>query len=140
MIRKLFFSSLLTAFVITFTIPVQAQFITIARKIRSSHTSKADVATVILDAKSFKVYKALIDTLTSVPKLKIISRDNVKRLVEFTYNQNTVSMQVDSLDKDLSQITVVAIPSENAPKQSTEMAVNAIRAACNKAGVKCTVQ
>ena len=73
-------------------IPVHAQFVTIARKIKSMRTSQADVASVILEAKTFRVYKA-----------------------------------------------VSAVHSANAPKQPTDMAVEAIVTVCHKAGIKCTL-
>lgn len=130
---------LLIGFVIYFSVSSQAQFVTIARKIKSMRTSQTDVATVIIDAKTFMVYKAMIDTLTSVPKVKITNRDNLKRLVEFTCETNTISMQVDSLANALSQITVSAAHSDNKQKQTTDLAVEAIFRVCHKVGVKCTL-
>jgi hypothetical protein len=121
------------------SIPIQAQFVTIARKIKSMRTSETDIATVIIDAKTYRVYRAVIDTLTSNPKFTINSRDDAKRFVEFTTGPNKVSMQIDSLAIDLCQITVSAKHSENATKQSTSIAVEAVLRVCDKVGVKCTL-
>jgi hypothetical protein len=102
-------------------------------------TSQSDIATVIIDAKTFRVYKAVLDTLTSDPKFAINSRDDTKHFVEFTVGTNKVSMQIDSLSVDLSQITVAANHAENAPKQAKDLAVEAIVRVCSKVGVKCTL-
>jgi hypothetical protein len=125
------------AFLVSST--VNAQFITIARKVKSMRTGQTDVATVIIDAKTFRVYQAVIDTLTSDPKFKISNRDNAKRFVEFTSGTYKVSMQVDSLEIGLSQITVAANHSDSSPKQPKDIAVDVIFRVCSKVGVKCTL-
>ena len=103
------------------------------------HTSKSDIATVILDAKTYRVYAIIIDTLTTNKKFEISSRDNAKRFVEFTNQTYKVSMQVDSLEKSLTQITVVSMHSDNSQKQATDIAVKAILRICQLVGIKCTV-
>ena len=130
---------LMIGFAFLVSTSVNAQFITIARKVKSMRTGQTDVATVIIDAKTFRVYQAVIDTLTSDPKFKISNRDNAKRLVEFTSGTYKVSMQVDSLAIGLSQITVAANHSDNSPKQPKDIAVDAIFRVCSKVGVKCTL-
>lgn len=136
---KLFPLFLMIGFAFLVSTSVNAQFITIARKVKSMRTGQSDVATVIIDAKTFRVYQAVIDTLTSDPKFKISNRDNAKRLVEFTSGTYKVSMQVDSLAIGLSQITVAANHSDNSPKQPKDIAVDAIFRVCSKVGVKCTL-
>jgi hypothetical protein len=130
---------LLIGFVFLVSVPVHGQFITIARKVKSMLTSQTDVATVLIDARTFKVYKAVIDTVTSDPAFTITKRDNAKRFVEFTHENYTVSMQVDSLAVGLSQITVSAAHSDNTQKQVTDVAVDAIFRVCKKVGIKCTI-
>ncbi len=130
---------LMIGFISLMSTPIQAQFVTLARKIKSMRTSQSDIATVIIDAKTFRVYKAVLDTLTSDPKFAINSRDDTKHFVEFTVGTNKVSMQIDSLSVDLSQITVAANHAENAPKQAKDLAVEAIVRVCSKVGVKCTL-
>jgi hypothetical protein len=130
---------LFIGFVFLMSLPIQAQFVTIARKIKSMRTSETDIATVIIDAKTYRVYRAVIDTLTSNPKFTINSRDDAKRFVEFTNGPNKVSMQIDSLANDLSQITVAAKHAESSAKQPTSIAVEAVLRVCDKIGVKCTL-
>ena len=130
---------LIIGFVFLSSVSGEAQFVTIARKIKSMRTSQSDVATVIIDARTYKVYQAVIDTLTTDPKFKLINQDNVKRLVEFTNGSYTVSMQVDSLAVGLSQITVSAAHADNTQKQATDIAVDAISRVCHKVGIKCTI-
>ncbi|MEI7724972.1 MAG: hypothetical protein WCK09_07690 [Bacteroidota bacterium] len=130
---------LIIGFIFLMSIPIQAQFVTIARKIKSMRTPETDIATVIIDAKTYRVYRAVIDTLTSNPKFTINSMDDAKRFVEFTTGPNKVSMQIDSLAIDLSQITVASKHSENSAKQSSSIAVEAVLRVCDKLGVKCTL-
>jgi len=80
-----------------------------------------------------------IDTLTSGQKFEIISRDNAKWFVEFTNRTYKVSMQVDSLENGLAQITVASMHSDNSPKQTTDIAVDAIFRVCHMVGIKCTL-
>jgi len=120
--------------------PAHAQFITIARKIKGMHTSSADVATVIIDAKASGVYKAVIDTLSANRKFQITHRENSKYLVEFTRDTYRISMQVDSLAVDLSQITVSATTNDKEAPKSSGQAVDAIEQVCRKLGIKCTVK
>jgi hypothetical protein len=104
------------------------------------HTSRADVATVLLDAKTYRVYKAVVDSLSTDTKAKITSIKNDERLVEFTHGTATISLKVDSLANGLSQITVSAAHSDDSPKQPTDMAVEAILRVCQKIGIKCSVE
>lgn len=131
---------LLIGLIVLISLPVDAQWITIARKIKTMRTGNTNVATVIIDAGTFNVYRAVIDTLTTNPKFKIIQRDNVKRQVQFTKDIFTVSMQVDSLATGLSQITVVAASSGIPPQNKTDIAVDAILGVCNKVGIKCELE
>ncbi|HTX89535.1 MAG TPA: hypothetical protein VMC08_11135 [Bacteroidales bacterium] len=117
-----------------------AQFVALARKIKSMHSSDVDVATVMLDANPSKVYKAVLDTLGTDPKCKITSRDPIKRMVEFYHGQQKVSMQVDSLATGFSQITVASAHVEDAPRQATDLATETILKVCRKAGIPCTVE
>jgi hypothetical protein len=117
-----------------------AQFVAIARKIKSMNSGGNDVATVILDAGAARVYKAVIDTLSASPKTRITKRDNPKRHVEFTIGSSDVSMQVDSLDKGLCQIMVLGKEDQNSSKNTTNSAVNAILSVSRKAGIKCSVK
>ena len=130
---------LLLGLVILVSIPVHAQFIAIGRKIKSMRTSTTDVATVIIDAKTYRVYQAVIDTLTSDPKVEVIKNDKAERMVEFRNGKSTVSMKVDSLATGLSQITVSAAHSADTPKQATDLAVETIIKVCGKIGIKCTL-
>ncbi len=120
--------------------PLPAQFLTIARKIKSMKSDGKDVATVIIDAGAFKVFKAVIDTITSDPKCKILQRDNAKKLVEFTHDSFSLSLQVDSLAAGLSQITVLAQHSENSQQKATDVAANVILSICHKMGINCTLK
>lgn len=121
------------------SLPAHAQWVTIARKVKSMRTPETDIATVMLDAKTYRVYGAITDTLTKDKKFTIVSRNNEKRYVEFTSKGYKVAMQVDSLENGLTQITVASKHSEDATKQSTEIAVDAILRVCKMAGIKCTV-
>jgi hypothetical protein len=117
---------------------ISAQFLTIARKIKSMKSDGKDVSTVILDAGAAKVYTALIDTLESQPKFRITAKDDIKKHVEFEGGGSSLSMQVDSLDVRLSQITVLAVASGDAPPASTDAAASAILGVCRKVGLYCT--
>lgn len=130
--------SLVIGFMFLVSSPVHSQFVTLARKIKSMRTSEVDVATVILDARTFRVYRSIVDTLTSNKKFKISNMDNSKRFVEFSNQTYKVSMQVDSLEKNLTQITVSSVHSDNAAHQTTDIAVEAIIRVCQMAGIKCT--
>jgi hypothetical protein len=119
---------------------LSAQFITIARKIKTIQNENKEGAKVILDAGASAVYRAIIDTLNSVSNIEISKKDNVKKLVEFSTGENAISMQVDSLATGLSQITVLAVQTGNSSRKPTEAAVNAILAVCHKIGINCTLQ
>ncbi|MCX6303752.1 MAG: hypothetical protein NT040_02175 [Bacteroidetes bacterium] len=125
--------------VLSVSTPVKAQFITIARKIKTMHTGQADIATVIIDARTHRVYQAVTDTLASNPKFKITSRNNAENTVVFNVKTYTVTMKVDSLANGLTQITVSAAPPGDTEKKATSMAVEAIMGVCKKAGITCTL-
>ncbi len=137
---SLFFLIILTGVIISVSAPVQAQFITIARKIKTMRTGQADIATVIIDARTFRVYQAVIDTLKSNPKFLISHRNDADNSVEFGIKTYTITMKVDSLANGLTQITVSSVPPGDSKKQATNMAVEAIQGVCQKAGIKCTLE
>ncbi len=131
---------LMTWIIFLGSIPLHGQFVTIARKIKSMHTEKTDIATVLIDAKPQKVYKAIIDTLTTDTRVKIKTRDNSIRQVEFNNGRYDVSMRVDSLAAVLTQITVAVENSGESQKPATNPSVEAILKVCQKAGITCTVE
>jgi|WetSurMetagenome_2_1015567.scaffolds.fasta_scaffold721202_1 hypothetical protein len=135
----LFYRLALVGFILFISVPVDAQFVTIARKVKSMRTSSADIATVIIDAGATNVYRAVIDTLTTDPKFTITQRDNSRSFVEFSRESYIISIQVDSMAVNLSQITVASAAAGRLQMQPTDMAVDAIFRICEKAGVKCTI-
>jgi hypothetical protein len=136
----IYFTIILSGLILCLVIPLPAQFITIARKIKNMKSDKSDVATVILDAGASAVFKAIMDTVTSQPKCRIVQRDNSRKLVEFTNGTNSFTMQVDSLAIGLSQITVMAVPSGDTQQKPADAAVKAILSVCHKVGLQCTVK
>jgi len=137
---KSVFMFLLVGIMIAVSQPLPAQFLTIARKIKSMKSDGKDVATVIIDAGAFKVFKAVTDTLTSDPKCEILQRDNTKKFVEFTHDAFSLSLQVDSLAAGLSQITVLAQHSENSQQKTTDVAASVILSVCHKMSIHCTLK
>jgi hypothetical protein len=131
---------LLIGFCLLVSLSVDAQWVTIARKVKSMRTGSTDIATVLIDAGTFNVYRAVIDTLRSASKFSIIKQDNTRRYVEFTSESKTVAMQVDSLAIKLTQITVAAANSGNPAQKTTDLAVEAIIKVCDKLGIKCTLE
>ena len=118
----------------------QAQFITLARKIKSMNSGNKDVATVILDAGCTKVYRAVADTLASDPTCRIIKRDDAKKLVEFSHDPYTLTIQVDSMAAGVSQITVLAENQGKSTQNTSDKAANVILAVCKKVGLHCTLK
>ncbi len=137
--QKIFFLLLVWTMVFH-TQPVSAQFITLARKIKAKITDGKEVASVILDAGATKVYHAVTDTLTSDTRCKIQNKDDGRKFVEFTHDDLSLTMQIDSLGAALSQITVKAEKSGDSSQKPTDAAVKAILAVCHKMGLKCTTQ
>ena len=137
---KLYSLLLLICCSFLFSSTASAQFITIARKMKSKLSGSTDVATVTLDVKTNKVYGAVIDTLTSNKKFVIAKRDDAKRFVGFTTGAYKVSMQVDSVAASKSKMTVSAAHSDDSEKQAVDIAVNAVMAVCKKLGLPCTCE
>ncbi len=135
------FFFLIFGLMVCFSSPLPAQILTIVRKVKSMHSDDGnkDVATVILDAGASNVYRAAMDTLQAVPKIRITKTEKNRRYVEFSNETNSISIQVDSMAVQLSQITVLATHGGNSTKKASDMAVNTILGICHKAGIKCTV-
>jgi hypothetical protein len=131
---------ILFGFMICCPLPASAQFVTIARKIKSKLSDGKDVASVILDAGASNVYKAVTDTLTSDNRCKILKRDDVKKFVEFTHDSYSLTLQVDSLAAGLSQITAVTENSRNSSGNTADAAVQAVLRVCKMVGTKCTLR
>lgn len=131
---------LLTGLIVLITAPADAQWVTIARKVKSMRTGTTDIAHVIIDAGTTNVYRAVIDTLTSNPKVDITLRDDKKRQVQFNNELYIVAIQVDSLGTKLSQITVAAASSGIVSQPKTDIAVKTIFGVCKKAGIKCELE
>jgi hypothetical protein len=141
---KVFIPLVLTGFLVMNFLPAGSQFVTLARKIKTKMSGNSEESTVVLDARTDKVYHALVDTVSTAPKIKIIRQDDKKRTVEFTSGSNTVSMKVDSLAEKLCKITVTATDSgqssSSSPSSAVGVTVKAINAVCKKLGIQCTVE
>jgi len=138
---KVFSILALAGFLVMALLPASSQFVTLARKIKTRMSGNTEVSTVVLDARTYKVYHALVDTVSTAPKIRITSRDDKKRSVEFTSGSNTVSMKVDSLAEKLCKITVTATDSGQSSSSSVVgVTVKEINAVCKKLGIQCTVE
>jgi len=135
---RLFCTMIIVGVMLGSSMPVSAQFVTLARKIKSKLTEGKEVAIVILDAGASKVYKAVNDTLASSPRFMVQARDNQRREVKFMHDEITLSVLVDSLSAGYSRITVEAEPAKNTQPKQTDAAVKAILAVCHKVGLTCT--
>jgi hypothetical protein len=137
---RIFRMALLAGLIMLMPVMASAQFVTIARKIKSMRSGGNEVATVILDASAGTVFKALSDTLFSLKDVTVTRRESGTRRVEFNKGGSAVSMQVDSLDRALSQITVLASGSNSDGQPVTDLAVRAILGVCKKVGKSCSVK
>lgn len=131
---------LLAILTICLSMPSQAQFITIARKIKSMNSGDKDVATVILDAGAAKVYKAVTDTLGNDPNSRILKKDDMNKQVEFTHDPYTISIKVDSLENGVSQITVLSEHQGRSSDKTAGKAAAVIMAVCKKVGRQCSLK
>lgn len=118
----------------------EAQFVAIARKIKNLSSGDKDVATVIMDAGASKVYAAAVDTVTAHKKFRITKKENSTRHLEFSNGESTITIQVDSLQSKLSQITVLAVQEGSASKSATQSATNTILAICRKLNLQCSTK
>lgn len=138
---RILFVSIIALFALMIPVlTVNAQFITIARKIKSMHTPQTDIATVMVEAGTAGVYRTVIDTLSSNKTFAITSRNDTKRYVEFTKKGTSFSMQIDSLAKNLSQITVACPKPPDEETSATQPAVQAILRVCKILGVQGTIE
>jgi hypothetical protein len=131
---------IVTCFLLITCLPASSQFVTLARKIKSKHTATAVESTVVLDAHTYKVYQAVIDTLNSSPKLRVIQRDDSKRTIEFSSGENALTLKVDSLDKKVCRITVNSPAKNKTAPGEEQLTVKAIMAVCAKLGIKCSIE
>jgi hypothetical protein len=134
------FILLLAGFMVFSMEPVSAQFVTLARKIKAKRSEGKDIASVILEAGSSKVYKAVTDTLTADARCTILKRDDARKFVQFTHDAYSLTMRVDSLASGVSQITVEAENQKDPSQKPTDAAVKAVLAVCKKVGMKCTLK
>jgi hypothetical protein len=126
--------------VILFSGTASAQWATIVRKVKAMHTPKTDIASVMVEAGTARVYQTVLDTLGSSRRFTVLKKTPAERQVEFMHGTYEISLQVDSLAANLAQITVVSDHSDSSIQSSTNIAIDAIIAVCNKIGVKCTVE
>lgn len=68
---KLLFPFLLISVFMVALAPADAQFVTIARKVKSMRTGNTNIAHVIIDAGTTNVYKTIIDSLRPIQKLTL---------------------------------------------------------------------
>lgn len=131
---------MVTCFLLLTCFPASSQFVTLARKIKSKHTATAVESSVVLDAHSYKVYQAVIDTVIASRKLKVIQRDDSKRMIEFSNGENTLTLKVDSLDKKVSCISVTCPGKDKADTGPEQLTIKAIMAVCTKLGINYTTE
>lgn len=130
---------LIAGFLLLNCLPVQSQFVTLARKIKSKISGTSVESSVVLDAYTRNVYQAVVDTVSSSAKIRIIKRDDSNRRIEFTDGTATMTMKVDSLDKKSSRISVTSPVKDETSLKAEQLTVKAIMAVCNKLGIQCTV-
>jgi hypothetical protein len=139
-IFRFFPALLITGFLLVSCLPAQSQFVTLARKIKSNHSGSSVESAVVLDAHTNKVYQAVVDTVSSSAKIKILQRDDSRRLIEFTNGKSTLTMKVDSIDKKLTHISVTSPVKDETSAKTEQLTVKAIMAVCTKLGIKCTIE
>jgi hypothetical protein len=99
-------------------------------------TPTYDVASVVLDAPSTKVYQTVVSTVKSHPENRITQRDDRSLNLEVSRGPFTVGIHVVALQDKVSQLIIAAVvpPGQQSP---TSYAVQHILQVCAQMKVTC---
>ncbi len=125
-----------------------AQWVTVARAAKN-HVQRLsqrsggkgyDVATVILEANSTKVYDKALNTMKANPGITITKSDSKLGVIEFRNAQQIAGLQIASLGDKLTQLVIASSVSETDQPGGTPPVVDAVLRVCKEVGVECSVQ
>ena len=126
--------------------PAQAQWVFLGKKaigaIRQMTSSPKegqgtgyDSATVLLDASAEGVYRKAVEIIGTNPNYRLTKQDDQALTLEFTDGKMVAGLQVNSFDKQLSQLLIVS----NAPAETagSSLVVNGVLRICKEIGIHC---
>ena len=129
-------------------ISVEAQWVMVARAASNRiqrMTQKSggggyDVATVILEAASARVYDRAVKTLKDHPEITITKDDGKKGKIQFRKGQQVAGLQITSLGDKLTQLVIASSTADATQPSATPLVVEAVLRVCKEMKVECTVQ
>ena len=126
--------------------PAQAQWVFLGKKaigaIRQMTSSPKDgqaagydSASVLLDASAEGVYRKAVEIIGTSPTYHLTKQDDQALTLEFTDGKMIAGLQVNSFDKQLSQLLIVSnAPAENA---GSSLVVNGVLRICKEVEIHC---
>jgi hypothetical protein len=141
-------AALAASFLVAGAPMLQPQWVKVARAAsnRIQHMSQKssgggyDVATVILEAPSTRVYDRAITSLHARSDITIIKNDSKKGKIQFEKGQQVVGLQITALSDKLTQLVVASNVSDTSHTSGTSLVVDAIVHICEEVNVQCSVQ
>ncbi len=99
-----------------------------------------DVATVILEAASARVYETAVKVLKNHPEITITKQDDQKGKLEFRKGDMVAGLQITPLGEKLSQLLIASSTTEAKQASATPLVVENVLRVCREMKVECTVQ
>ena len=106
---------------------------------RNEQGNGFDVATVILEAPSDKVYETAISELRKHPDVTIDKTEADSHTIQFSKGERTGSMMANSLGPKATELVIAANVSAGQPKSAWQVADGVITV-CQQMHVECTRQ
>jgi hypothetical protein len=105
-------------------------------KTASGDTASYDVATVIVEVPSAKVFDTVKRLLAKSTEVKATKTDDARRSVEFTDGRQIGGIQANTLGDNLTQL-LVSTAHPGTPVSATSTIVERILNVCRELGVSC---
>lgn len=136
-----------------FPLAAEAQWIFVARHVIgrvqqvTQQASSADpgapqrvtqVATVVLDAPAARVYKVATNATNSNQNVTVVSNDPVAMTINLKEADQSATLSVTALNKNLSQLMIVGTAPAGEDPQTTRI-VNAVLRLCGDLGKTCQI-
>ncbi len=111
----------------------------VQRMTQKSDHGGYDVATVVLQAASTRVYDTAVKVLQSHPDITITKQDKKKAKLEFRKADMVAGLQITPLGQKLSQLVIASSAAGSNPS-ATPLVLEGVLRVCKEMKVECTVQ
>lgn len=97
-----------------------------------------DLATVVIEGKTDKVYSTAVKAIESSPKYHITRQDFAEQIIDFTDGTHSAGIKISQVNDNIVHLMIVSVVSGQ--DSTTSLVLSGVMQVCKEMGANCSVE